>query len=143
MHAVHDKSHILRLRDGFQFRLPDLSLWNVGLGDFLEYSSGCVDIFSQIINREIEIDVLSFFLPVSLSYHLLNLALYFWDLSIFHDRPRAYLVGSFYLIPLLYRGMGFLPSIMLWWSTHTGSHSLPSPFYGVYITLATVMAIIL
>ena len=61
MHAVHDKSHILRLRDGFQFRLPDLSLWNVGLGDFLEYSSGCVDIFSQIINREIEIDVLSFF----------------------------------------------------------------------------------
>ena len=55
--SVHDKTRVYRLGAGLQFRLPKLILWTVGLDAFLENSSKGVDVFSQAIKKEAEIDV--------------------------------------------------------------------------------------
>ena len=82
-------------------------------------------------------------LPVSSPSHFMKLSVPSRSLPLFHDRPRASLVGYLVLIKFLYRGVGSVTSTTSWWGTQNLSHGFPKLFYDGDITLATVISIIL
>ena len=105
MSDVHDKSNLCRLGSVLQFRLSYLSLWAVGLDGFLEKSSKLLMSSARPLISQQTLMFRGLALPVLSLSHFLKLSLSTRDLPLFDNRPRASLVGSFFLIPFLYKGV--------------------------------------